>query len=778
MPGLLCSVLLGLLAGAAVVRAAPVDGARVYREKCADCHGAKGEGVEGKYRDALYGDWALAKLTRYIAKNMPDDDPETLTAPEAEAVSRHVYDAFYSRSAQARNHPSRVELAHLTGAQYVLAVSDIVGRLERTDVRSIEAPGERGLGATYYSVAQRGRFDAAKLVSTGVDAAVDFTFAAGTPDRARVEGLEQFSMQWRGAVLAEETGDFEFVVRTPNSVRVWINTEFNPADALIDANVSRPDQPDHRVTVRLHGGRWYPLGIDYWALPGKADAPPPAIALRWKPPHGSERTIPARNLRNAKVRPTFVPRTHFPADDSSRGYERSGPVSKAWDDATTRGAFEVAAYVARHVDRLAGTRAGDPERARKIARLAGRFVALAFRRPLTEEEQARYAGTRFEAEGGAEAALQRTVLLALKSPHFLYTELPGDRPPAARVAARLALALWDSIPDGDLDQAAAAGRLKTSAEVAAQAERMLGDPRARWKLREFFHHWLQLRYVEDLGKDAAVHPDFTPGIIDDLRTSLDLFLADAAWSGPADLRRLLRADTLYVNDRLAAFYGLPAPAAGEFVPVPMTDGQRSGVLTHPYVLAAFSYKSTSSPIHRGVFLTRSIAGRALKSPPMAVAFDETEFSPEMTMREKVAKLTRSETCQGCHAVINPLGFTLEWFDAVGRFRREEKGRPVDASSEYRTDENEPVRLAGPRDVAEFAIGSEQASLALVEQLFHHVVKQPVLAYGPETLPRLRDSFVASGWNLPKLLVEIATVAALRGIEPPLAAAHLRPQDAP
>lgn len=258
-------------------------------------------------------------------------------------------------------------------------------------------------------------------------------------------------------------------------------------------------------------------------------------------------------------------------------------------------------------------------------------------------------------------------------------------------------------------------------------------------------------------------------MVDDLRTSLNLFLDEVVWSERSDFRELLRAGYLFANERMAKFYGLPVPAAGEFARVGVGAGQRAGVLTHPYLLAALSYKSTTSPIHRGVFLTRNIVGRSLKSPPVAQSFAEAEFEAGMTMREKVSRLTRSENCQGCHAVINPLGFSLEWFDAVGRFREEENGRAIDAVSEYLTDDSQTVRLTGPRDLAEFAIASERANHAFIEQLFHHVVKQPIMAYGPEALGSLRQSFIASGYNLQKLLVEIATLSALHGCEPPLAA---------
>jgi hypothetical protein len=814
--GLACAALGGVVACNGPTSSVAVRGEKIFEDKCAACHGKAGQGVEGKYAEALTGDWPLPKLAHYIAKNMPDDDPETLSASEASAVAAYVFDAFYSRAAQVRNNPARVELAHLTNQQYAIVVADLLRQFTPSDPAT--APGavtaERGLSATYYNAAARGRFDSTKIVHQGIDPQLEFVFAEGSDARAKV-GAAEFSMQWRGAVRAEETGDYEFVIRTPNSVRVWINSDINqanPTDAVLDVNVSRPDNPDHRVTVRLLGGRSYPIAIDYWALPEKPGAPPPAFALRWKPPHGSERTIPARNLSPAKVKPTFVVATRFTADDSSQGYERSGSVSKAWEEATTRAAFEIAGYIAKKLDRFAGTTASDATRRAKIEAFAAKFVSAAFRHPLTPEETRLYVTERFADATDPETAIKRVVLLALKSPQFLYVELPRDRVGPALVAvplgqsrsphdgaptsggptitiaddftiaSRLAFSLWDSLPDAELAQAAAAGHLRTRAEVSAQANRMLTDPRARAKLREFFHHWLNMRFIEDIQKDAALYPDFTPEVIDDLRTSLDIFLDAVAWSERSDFRELLRADYLFVNDRLAQFYGLETSerASGDFVRVATTPtaGERSGVLTHPYLLAALSYKSSSSPIHRGVFLTRNIVGRALKPPPMAQTFDEAQFTPDMTMREKVAKLTRSENCQGCHSVINPLGFSLEWYDAVGRYRREENGRPIDAASDYATDDNQVVRLNGARDVAEFALANERANFTFIEQLFHHVVKQPVMAYGSETLPRLRNSFIASGYNLQKLLVEIVSLHALRGLEPPAVLAATPRTDRP
>jgi hypothetical protein len=293
---------------------------------------------------------------------------------------------------------------------------------------------------------------------------------------------------------------------------------------------------------------------------------------------------------------------------------------------------------------------------------------------------------------------------------------------------------------------------------------MLHDPRARDKMLRFFQHWLQMDRVDNLAKDEQLFPGFTPAIIGDLRTSLSLFLNDTMWSETSDYRTLLLGDYLYVNQRLADFYGLNTNAGDVFAKVSFAPSERAGVLTHPYLLAAFSYYKFTSPIHRGVFLTRNIVGRALKPPPMAMTFKDADFAPDLTMRDKVAKLTQPQACQNCHSVINPLGFTLEQFDAVGRFRTRDKDQPVDPVSDYLTEDGQSVHLAGARDVAQFAVTSEEAQAAFIQHLFNHVVKQPLLAYGADTRTRLRESFAASGFNMRHLLVDIATLSALHGVK--------------
>jgi hypothetical protein len=351
------------------------------------------------------------------------------------------------------------------------------------------------------------------------------------------------------------------------------------------------------------------------------------------------------------------------------------------------------------------------------------------------------------------------VLLVLLSPRFLYREAGGGSD-AYDVASRLAFELWDSLPDKELLDAAAAGRLAKREQVAAQAERMLADPRARAKVHALFLQWLKIDPAPELAKDPARFPGFDAAVIADLRTSLDLFLQDAVWDGDSDFRRLLLADDLYLNGRLAKFYGAALPADAPFQKVKLDGGRRAGVLTHPYLMAAFSYTGTTSPIHRGVFLTRNVLGVTLRPPPEAFTPLAEGLHPDLTTRERVTLQTKPASCQVCHGIINPLGYTLEDFDAVGRYRAKENGRPVDDSGTYQTRTGQTVKFAGARELAKFLADSEEVQTAFAERLFHHLVKQPVRAYGPRELAELREFFVRNGFSIRKLIVEEATAAAL------------------
>lgn len=722
------------------------DGKAIYAARCAECHGADGGGVEKVYSKPLEGDLSVKELSKYIAETMPEEDPESCTGKDADAVAAYIYDAFYSPTAQVRNRPPTIEMSRLTVRQYRNSVADLVGQFG--------SPGKwderRGLEAEYFKSRRRRRNE--RQIER-IDATVDFDFGEGSADAEKIPP-EEFSIQWRGSVRTTETGVYEFVFETHNAGQLWVNDEEKP---LIDAKVRSGDQNEYRESIFLLGGRAYPLRLEFTKSKSEKTA---LVRLKWRPPHHTDEVIPARNLSPNRFPSVLVVETAFPPDDKSVGYERGISVSKAWDEATTYGAIEVADKVLKRIDRLANLPREREKHAEKLKQFCQTFAERAFRRPLTDEQKALYIERQFAEAGNERTAVKRVILLALKSPRFLFPGAATDKFDDYRFAEWLALSLWDSLPDGPLLEAAAKGELHTRKQLAAQAARMTDDFRTRAKVLEFFHQWLDYDRFNELDKSEELYPEFTPGLVSDLRTSLDLFVDDVVWSDTSDYRRLLLADEVYLNARLAKYYGVEFSGKSGFEKVAFEPEHRAGLLSHPYLMSGLAYGDASSPIHRGVFLSRSLLGRFLKPPPVAIAPVAVDLHPDLTTRQRVELQTAATTCKACHGMINGLGFSLENFDAVGRYRDEERGRPIDAEGEYINRNGDDVRFRGARKLAAFLAASPEAHAAFTEQLFQYLIKQPIQAFGPETLPRLRGSFEKDGYNIRHLVARIAVESGL------------------
>ena len=583
----------------------------------------------------------------------------------------------------------------------------------------------------------------------------------------KITDPRRFSIRWEGAIHAPETGYYDFVVRTENAARLWVNDMNN---MLLDAWVKSGDDTEYKSRLFLLGGTAYPLRLEFTKAnqgvdDSKKDLPPAKanITLLWRRPSGALEPIPSRHLSPHSTPESYVCSTPFPPDDRSYGWERGVSVSKAWEQATTNAAIDAAGYVAARVNRLAGTSDQDKDREKKIRSFCETFAERAFRKPLSDEQKELFVTRHFK-DVNSEDAVKRVVLLVLKSPRFLFREV-GEGPDSYDVAARLSFGLWNSIPDQELMRAAAENRLATRDQVVQQAERMLSDLRAKARLQEFLLTWLNLDRERDLSKDPEAFPGFDEHAIADLRTSLELSLDDVLWSEGADFRRLLLDEGVFLNDRLAKFYASQVSVDESFAKVEFDDGARAGVLTHPYLMASLSDRRQSSPIHRGVLLARGVLGVSLRPPPVAVAPIAADLHPNLSTRERVTLQTKPKECMTCHGIINPLGFTLERFDAIGRIRESDRGKPIDDSGSYRTRSGQTVEIAGPRSLAEMLAGSEEVHASFAEQLFHHLVQQPVRAYGPETLNTLRQAFVEQEMNIRKLAVEVMATSALVGRGP-------------
>lgn len=748
------AILSCFLSPLAAARAADVpSGEQIYNQKCLKCHGATGEGGKDVDSKPLIGDLPVKELAKVIAETMPEDDPDACVGEEAEQVAAYVHDAFYSQAAQERLHRPRIELARLTVRQYGNVIADLVGSGD-----GLHLNDERGLKGEYFN---HKHFRGDKRVLERLDPIVDFQFGEASPLPGKIEAQE-FSLRWNGSVLAPETGEYEFVVKTENGAKLWVNDTTEP---LIDAWVKSGSDNEYRKSIRLLGGRAYPIRLEFFKAKEAKDKNA-SISLLWKPPHRVLEPIPQRNLSPQRLGETLVIETPFPPDDRSTGYERGTSVSKAWDEAATYAAIEVAGYIVKNLSRLANVKDDAADREQRVRDYCRSFAERAFRRPLSDEQRTFFVDRHFTGGADLKLAVKKTVLLTLKSPRFLYQATAAGQGDSFDAASRLSLALWDSLPDRQLREAAARGQLQNREQVVRQAERMLSDLRTQAKLRDFFHQWLLVDRVDDLSKDRSVYPNFDEQVASDLRVSLDLFLDDVVWNGEgADFRQLLLADFLFLNGRLASVYGAELPTDAAFQKVPVDPKQRAGLLSHPFLLSSFAYRATSSPIHRGVFVFRGLLGRALRPPPEAVAPLSPDLHASLTTRERVALQTSPTSCQSCHEMLNPLGFSLEHYDATGRYRTEEKGKPIDDLGHYQTLSGKRIEFRGARELGTFLASSEEAHESFVEQLFQYFIKQPVRAFGADQPRPLKRAFAESGYNIRRLLIELAATSALNSNPP-------------
>ena len=343
------------------------------------------------------------------------------------------------------------------------------------------------------------------------------------------------------------------------------------------------------------------------------------------------------------------------------------------------------------------------------------LAARAYRRPATDNDTAELMAF-FDAgrsDGGFDTGIQAAIERLLVDPEFLFrietdpTDVaPGAAYPVSELelASRLSFFLWSSIPDDELLDLATAGQLTDDEVLTAQVERMLADPRSRALVENFGSQWLQLRKLRNAVPDTATYTAFDESLRQAMRRETELFL-EQQMLADRPLVELLRADHTYVNARLARHYGIPGVYGPHFRRVPV-DETRGGLLGHASILTITSYANRTSPVVRGVWLLDNMLGTPPSPPPPDVPSLPTargDDSVPPTMRERLAQHRDSPVCASCHNTIAPLGFALESYDAIGRWRTTDgagtpfdTGIPIDPSGTL-LDGTELHGLPGLRD---------------------------------------------------------------------------------
>lgn len=729
-------------------------GEAIYRELCASCHGAQGEGVADAYANALVGDATIGELSKIIDETMPEEDPDACVGEDAAAVAAYIHHQFYSEAAQIRNRPPRVSMARLTANQLRQSLADLYGHFNGA-ASITDARGVKGI----YFDGDRWKNENKKI--DRVDPVLQFDFGRESPG----EGInaESFYIYWEGSLKADVTGRYDIVVRSSCSFRMDLG---KLGRSFIDNHVQSGDKTEFRQSVVLTAGRVYPFKIDFIQRKRKTELPPASFSMSWVPPRGVEQIIPTTNLIPTAAPATFSLQCDLPADDRSYGFERGIAVNRQWDESTTAAALEFAqiaidelwpAYQRRHKD--------DPQENRAPLKAFLRELAqVAFRGSLDDDLSRLYIDGQVDQTEDDAEAIKRVVLVTLKSPRFLYPATDVNRSVSQRVANRLALTLYDSLPSDEwLLRAVQKDELQKPDQVRAAAKRMVNDYRAQAKTREMMYEWLNLTHLGEITKDQEAFAGFDAALVSDLRSSLDAFLDEVVWGESGDYRQFFQADWSFTSPRIADFYGESWKQAeqreGELPRTGADSRLRKGLLTHPYLMSGLAYHDSTSPIHRGVFLIRYMLGRTLRPPNEAFSPLSPDLHPDLTTRERVALQTSPESCQVCHTKINGLGFALEHFDAVGRYRETDRSKPIDASGVYLSRDEKEIKFANAAELADYLANSPDAHRAFVSRMFQHLVKQPVAAYGVQRLDELTDKFVSSGYNIRDLMVEIAVIAA-------------------
>ena len=320
------------------------------------------------------------------------------------------------------------------------------------------------------------------------------------------------------------------------------------------------------------------------------------------------------------------------------------------------------------------------------------LMRRAYRRPVIDADLQKpfelYREAR--AEGGFEAGIEMALAAVLVSPHFLFRieqDPAGLAPNTAysisdlELAARLSFFLWSSIPDEELLDAAIRGELKKPAVLEQQVQRMLADSRSRNLVTNFASQWLHLRNLASMTPDMRLFPDFDDNLRQAFRQETELFF-ESIMCEDRSVLDLLRANYTFVNERLAKHYVIPHVYGSRFRRVTLgEDDTRGGLLRHASILTVTSYPTRTSPVIRGKWILENILG--VPPPPQPPDVPELEekssHGKALSMRDRLAKHRDNPACASCHKLMDPVGFALENYDAIGRWRTVEGGVPVDAS---------------------------------------------------------------------------------------------------
>jgi mono/diheme cytochrome c family protein len=676
--------------------------------------------------------------------------------PGARRPDRANVEAFVSwletsldEAAAVHPNPGRVALHRLNRAEYASAIEDLFGL--RIDAGALlpkddEADGFDNVASVltvspsfldqYISAA---RVVSNRALGNPAARATSATYrpARGTDQAVRVEGLP---LGTRGGLLIEHLfpadGDYKLNI-----------------SGLAAAGYVRGMEYQHTLVVTIDGVKTFQAQIggdeDLKAIDQQQASAVAAINTRFQ-------NIPVNVTAGPhKVGVTFVARTYAESDEVLHSFrpgvgedripkvaslEIVGPFSSAGVSNTPSR------------QRIFVCRPGSSAEELSCAtRILSTIARRAFRRPVTDADLAApldfYRAAR--KSGDFDAGIREALSAILASPKFLYRAersprdaLPGTahRISNLELASRLSFFLLGRMPDDALLADAEKGTLSNPKVLETHVRRLLADPRARSLVTNFSFQWLKMRGLDDIDPDAVIFPNFDDGLREAFRREMELFV-ESILREDRSVLDLMTADHTFVNERLALHYGIPNIRGERYRRVTLTDPNRWGLLGKGGVLMTTSYANRTAPVLRGAWILESILGTPPAAPPPDVeGFKENkEGEKALSVREIMEQHRSNPSCNACHGIMDPLGFALENFDAIGEWRWQDRwaGTPIDASGQL----SDGTAVSGPQDLRKALMRRpEQFVQTMTEKLMTYALGRSIEYFDMPAIRRIvRDA---------------------------------------
>lgn len=636
--------------------------------------------------------------------------PQGMPQPErAESAQFLSYiETALDRSAAAKPNPGRATLHRLNRTEYANTVRDLVAL--DVDVTSLLPPDDESYGfdnnadvlgvnplllERYLSASRK----VARLAVGDPSITATATTYRTRPDLSQDDRLDGMPLGTRGGILVKHN----FPLDGEYSVRVKF--------ARNTVDVMRGLEQEHQVEVILDGAR-----IHLATIGGKADTDavtvnPVEAAGPIEARAGTRFTVKAgphevgvtflkKNdaLPDMILQP-FLRTTVDPVDEVGLPHLEhmiiTGPFNPTGPGDTPSRRAIFTCQPGKGVEEVTCAK-------KIIAQLARR----GFRRPVSDSDVENilsyYQSGRNK--GTFETGIETALRYILASPEFIYRFEPDPANLAAdgiyrlndlELASRLSFFLWSSIPDETLLNLASQGKLKDPAVLEQQVRRMLADPRSQQLVTNFAGQWLFLRNLKGISPDVQEFPDFDDNLRVAMRRETELFFDSIVHEDRSALD-LLNADYTFLNERLARHYGIQGIYGNDFRRVPVREDNRRGLLGQASILTVTSYATRTSPVLRGKFILSNFLGTPPPEPPPNVPAlkENNEGAKPRSVRERMEEHRANPACATCHKIMDPLGFSLENFDAVGRWRVSDSGAKIDASGQLA----DGTKVAGPAEL--------------------------------------------------------------------------------